>query len=218
MSNRLRVPGKHWCLKGELDKAIADYSEAIRLDPKDPQAFADRGTAWISAGEPDKAMADFNEVVRLNPKDPSTYIARADVEHQGYARQGHGWLGRGHSAGSERPSAFVARSVFWLVSGQRVKAIADINEAIRLDPKDPVGYSLRGGLWSHTGDYDKAIADYTEAIRLNPKEPSYYMGRGGAWLLTKKSNLDKTIADYSEAIRLDPKQPSATPTGVVCGG
>ena len=32
--------------KGEYDKAIADYTEAIRLDPKDAKAYCSRGWAY----------------------------------------------------------------------------------------------------------------------------------------------------------------------------
>lgn len=31
---------------GELDKALEDYDEAIRLDPKNSKAHIDRGNAW----------------------------------------------------------------------------------------------------------------------------------------------------------------------------
>ena len=35
-----------WSDKKEYDKAIADYNEAIRLDPKDANAYINRGMAW----------------------------------------------------------------------------------------------------------------------------------------------------------------------------
>jgi tetratricopeptide (TPR) repeat protein len=57
--------------------------------------------------------------------------------------------------------------------GQRAtstdRAIADCNEAIRLDPKDDKAYYNRGVAWGLKGDLDRAIAEYNEAIRLNPK-------------------------------------------------
>ena len=42
-----------------FDKAIADYSEAIRLDPNEPTTFISRGRAWYAKKEYDKAVADF---------------------------------------------------------------------------------------------------------------------------------------------------------------
>ena len=45
--------------KGEFDKAIADYTEAIRLNPKNAKAYYNRGTSYAKKGEQDKADADF---------------------------------------------------------------------------------------------------------------------------------------------------------------
>ena len=55
-------------MKKEMDKAIADSSEAIRLDPRMALAYANRGMAWQKKGQYDKALGDLNEAVRLDPR------------------------------------------------------------------------------------------------------------------------------------------------------
>ena len=62
--------------KGEYDKAIADYNEAIRLDPLDAHAYYRRGVAWTLKDEYDKAIADYTEAIRLDPKDADNYHQR----------------------------------------------------------------------------------------------------------------------------------------------
>ena len=57
------------CLKESGDKAIAACDRAIRQNPKDADAYSNRGMAWNEKGDNDKAIADFNEAIRLNPKD-----------------------------------------------------------------------------------------------------------------------------------------------------
>ena len=61
--------GLIWQEKGDLDKAIADYTEAIRLDPKYAMAYDSRGRRLGTKGDLDKAIADFNEAIRLDPND-----------------------------------------------------------------------------------------------------------------------------------------------------
>jgi tetratricopeptide (TPR) repeat protein len=56
--------------------AIADFSEAIRLNPNLIEAYNDRGTAYSILGENAKAIADFNEAIRLKPNDPEAYYNR----------------------------------------------------------------------------------------------------------------------------------------------
>ena len=86
-------------------------------------------------------------------------------------------------------------------------AIADYDQAIRLDPKFAIAYNNRGNARKAKGDLDGAIADYDQAIRLNPKYATAYYNRGLA--RKAKGNLDGAIADYDQAIRLDPKNATA---------
>ena len=43
--------GNAYRVKGDYDHAIADYDEAIRLDPKDPDAYNNRGLAYRKKGD-----------------------------------------------------------------------------------------------------------------------------------------------------------------------
>jgi tetratricopeptide (TPR) repeat protein len=98
---------------------------------------------------------------------------------------------------------YVWRANVWLKRKEFDTAIADYNEAIRLNPGSAgVAYQGRGRAWRDKKDYDKAIADCNEAIRLDPGYAHAYNGRGNAW--SAKKDYDKAIADYNEAIRLDP--------------
>lgn len=47
--------------KGDTDRAIAHYNEAIRLDPGLAEAYSSRGIAYRARGDTDRAIADYNE-------------------------------------------------------------------------------------------------------------------------------------------------------------
>lgn len=67
----------HWPFKkGDYVKAIADYTEAIRLDPKLALAYYSRGLTSVKKADYDKAITDFTEVIRLDPKYSIAYYAR----------------------------------------------------------------------------------------------------------------------------------------------
>jgi lipoprotein NlpI len=102
---------------------------------------------------------------------------------------------------------FHSRGVEWIGKGDYDRAIADYDEAIRLDPQDPLAYYNRGVAWHGKHDYDRAIADYDQAIRLNPQDPQAYDSRGNAW--QAKGDLERAIAEYDDAIRLDPQHARA---------
>jgi tetratricopeptide (TPR) repeat protein len=62
--------------KKELDIAIGDCNEAIRLDPTTASNYVSRGIAWRAKREYDRALADYSEAIRLDPRDALAYISR----------------------------------------------------------------------------------------------------------------------------------------------
>ena len=71
--------GVEWKGKGQLDRAIADYSEAIRINPKYAVAYNNRGFSYDNKGDYERAIADFTEAVRHNPKFAAAYVNRGNT-------------------------------------------------------------------------------------------------------------------------------------------
>jgi Flp pilus assembly protein TadD len=63
--------------KGEIDAAIADYTEAIRLHPAYASAYYNRGLVYIVRGWLKESLADLTETLRLNPEFAKAYASRA---------------------------------------------------------------------------------------------------------------------------------------------
>jgi len=100
-----------WTYKGpagypaqDVDKAIADFTQAIRIDPKYLQAYTERGRAYMKKGDYDKAIADFTEQIRLETQPKLNAYAYND-----------------------RAEAYIKKGDFR-------QARADIDKALQLDP------------------------------------------------------------------------------------
>ena len=50
----------------EFDEAIAAYTEAINLDPKDHVFFSNRSAAYLSKGDAHSALSDAERCISLN--------------------------------------------------------------------------------------------------------------------------------------------------------
>jgi tetratricopeptide (TPR) repeat protein len=100
-------------------------------------------------------------------------------------------------------SYYSLRGNIWVEKGEYDIAIADFNEAIRLEPSDAIHWANRGRAWAKKEFFEKTILDCNEAIRLDPKHAMAYNYRGHAWEI--KRDYDKAIDDYTKSIRLDPK-------------
>jgi Flp pilus assembly protein TadD len=61
-------PGRRLPRLHQLEKALADYSKAIELDPKNPVAWSNRGITYRDLHQREKALADLNKAIELAPK------------------------------------------------------------------------------------------------------------------------------------------------------
>jgi tetratricopeptide (TPR) repeat protein len=104
-------------------------------------------------------------------------------------------------ANPDNSASFINRALLWAEKGELDLAIADYDEAIRLDAGNATAFNNRGNLWRLKRDHDHAIADFTEAIKIDPTYAAAYNNRGIAW---RTKDIDRAIADYTEAIKIDP--------------
>jgi tetratricopeptide (TPR) repeat protein len=99
---------------------------------------------------------------------------------------------------------YMMRALVGLATGEDLDfSLDDLNEALRLAPREVDNYLARAEVWRAKGDFPSAIADCDAAIRLNPKSASALVMRASIWADHKQ--YDKAIADYSEVIRHDPQ-------------
>ncbi len=63
---------------GVLEKAIADYSRAIVLNPDHAETFYNRANSYADLGDHERAIADYSQAIRLNPDFDAAYYNRAN--------------------------------------------------------------------------------------------------------------------------------------------
>jgi Tetratricopeptide repeat/Bacterial SH3 domain len=61
----------------DYDQLIRDFTDDIRCNPKDSEAYRRRGNAEYEKDDFDQAMADFNRAIELDPKNDVAYWNRA---------------------------------------------------------------------------------------------------------------------------------------------
>lgn len=87
--------------------------------------------------------------------------------------------------------------------GKYEEAVAEFDQAIRLDPELALGYYNRGRVNYMLEKYQLAIQDYDQAIPLHPQPALIYTRRGEAY--SRLGNNERAIQDHDEAIRREPK-------------
>ena len=72
-----QIHGVMLAMKGEIEMALGELNQAIRLNPKMQDAYMNRAFLWIAKQEYDKAIADCEEAIRLDPQYSLAYINRS---------------------------------------------------------------------------------------------------------------------------------------------
>ncbi|WP_236104130.1 tetratricopeptide repeat-containing S1 family peptidase, partial [Sphaerospermopsis reniformis] len=198
-------------LRGELfdelkrhQEAIADYTQAITINPQYALAYYNRGVVKSDLGDKKGAIADYTQAITINPQYVSAYYNRGVVKSDlGDKKGAIADFTQAITINPQLARAYVNRGIAKAQLGDAAGAIADFTQAIIINPQDPDAYNNRGFVKSDLGDKAGAIADYTQAITINPQDPDAYNNRGNA-----KSDLgDKAgaIADYTQAITINPQ-------------
>jgi tetratricopeptide (TPR) repeat protein len=189
--------------KGQHDRAIADYEQAIRFDPGLVWAHAWRGDSYRAKSEFDRAIADYDQAIRINPKLAVAYSKR------GNAYRAKGALDRAIAdydqaikLGPATAIAYTGRGDAYRAKGGNDRAIAEYDQAILLDRRFALAYNGRASAYFQRGDGDRAIADFTQAISLAPESSFSYNGRANAYL--RRGDNDRAIADFTRSIWLEP--------------
>ena len=68
--------------KGDLDRAIGDYDQAIRLEPDNADAHNGRGVAWADKGDYAQAVRDYDRALQINPNHERAAVYKALAEKE----------------------------------------------------------------------------------------------------------------------------------------
>lgn len=205
---------------GDAQGAAADFSEVIKRDPQDGEAYFNRGVARVQLSDLQGAIEDYTQALQLDPRHGKAYY------HRGLARQALGdpqgavedfsqALSLRSAEATELPEAeaaaqadlYLQRAMAYLSSNALESALADCEQALRLDPKLSRAYLCRGLARQGLGDPGGALADFNRALELDPQMSKAYLNRGIAHL--DLGNIEAALSDLNQAIALDPQDASA---------
>jgi tetratricopeptide (TPR) repeat protein len=165
--------------RGDVDRAIVAFDDAIRLDPREPAGYGNRAFAYWRKGAVDRAIADYSEAITLDPNNPANHLNRAIAYNRiGEYERAVADLDRVIVASPANTEALNSRCWARAILKHLEEALADCSEALRLKPDDANILDSRGFVYLRLGRLDRAIADYGAALKIDPKLAASLYGRG----------------------------------------
>jgi tetratricopeptide (TPR) repeat protein len=191
--------------QGRLDEAIAEFQEAIQLDPDFVEAHYNLGLAYTDQGEFDAAIAEYEKAIGLAPD--------LAVAHNGLGNVYYN-LNRIDEAMAEYEEAVrldpdLADAHFnlghvYLSLDRYAEALVAYQEANRLNPGDAETLHNIGVAFIKQGMVNEASGAWEEAIRANPDFAETHYTLGLAYMDLQR--YGEAITQLNEALRLDPER------------
>ena len=158
-ANKIEL-GQKYLTEMNYTEAIASFTEAIKLDPNNIQAYMGRAEAYMALGEYDKALEDYQFVCEKTEEMPYTralsYIGQAEVYEK--------------TDKSEKAISDYELS-------KALLSASDVGKAENVSEED-VGVKLVQVLYAHAAlcetlkNYNTALEDYNDLLELGEKVDS----------------------------------------------
>ena len=194
------INGEHQLDEEEIQRNFAniDYYNSLIASskPRSIDYFA-RGMEYMLVKNPDAAISDADVAIAMSPQFMLAYFMRANAHYMQYRMA----QARDAQNGDLQADAPDNKSQAMLRLRQDATTldlmIADLDQVIKLSPKNVYAHYNKGNCYMLQGDYTSAISCYTAAIEIKPDLAEAYYNRGLMYL--RMGNKEMGVADLSKA-------------------
>ncbi len=152
----------------EYERAIKDYDRAIELDPKYDEAYYMRGLTYLWLRDIQSAQIDFKRSWQLDSTDVNYgwVIEWANMCQEEPGLETAGRLEKIAAIAPNVIEAYICRGVAFWIRERFVEAIAELNQAIPLNPELEDIFFWKGMILAYLGQDDDAIAAIEKPLEL----------------------------------------------------
>jgi tetratricopeptide (TPR) repeat protein len=205
--------GQAYSTSSRWDKALADYTKAIELDPKVAQAWRNRGCAYARQGQTDKAIADFSKAMELTPDKVIAWRNQA-YDHRTLGQFDEAVIAYSKALELNKSDwgIFDDRGVTYLQLNQPEKALSDFTKSLALHAGAFWVWHHRALSYCALDRWQEALADFEKVLDLAPNNAA---ARNDLAMLLAKCP-DAKLRDPGRAIELARKAVQLAPEDDAC--
>ena len=194
--------------KGQVDEAIGQYEEVIRLKPGYTLAHNNLGIAFWMKGQVDEAIRQFQEALRLKPDYGEVhynlglaFVKKGQMDEAISQFQEAIRLKPNHAAAHNNLGIALSRK------GRLDEAMRQFQETVRLTPDSADALCNLGNALAMKGQASEAIRLFQRAIRMKPNYAEAHNSLAN--VLLGKGQINMAINGFQIALKLKPNYPEA---------
>lgn len=190
---------------GDYAGAVADYDKGLKYLPENKFFLLNKAIAQQNLKDYDNSKQTFDKLLSLFPKYDNAYLGRAQLNvMMKDTVAAYEDLNKCISLNENNVGAYLMRADIEMSKNKDYpKAIADMDRAIKLEPKKADLFVNRAFLRYKVDDYFGAMSDFDYAIGLDPGNVPAHFNR--ALLKMEVGDVNKAIEDFSFALSREPE-------------
>ncbi len=171
-----RISADDWFSQGvmhtnarQYDEAIAAYTEALKIKPRDTEVRVHRANTYLALNRFHDAVQDCDLVIKQDAGDDDAHYSRAVARLKlGQFSAAIADYSQALRTFPQAPEVYLQRGLAQLEMKNYKSALADFDKAIRFGPMSCDGYLARSRAFEAIGNAKSAQADLLKAISLEP--------------------------------------------------
>jgi tetratricopeptide (TPR) repeat protein len=184
----------------DYDRALADCSMAVQLNPRYFDAYNNLGNIYMFKDDFARAEANFRKALALNPSSDNIYVGLGNAaRRRKRTDEALEYYRHALALNPKNEKAHYNIGCMREMSGDSDGALEAYGKALEANPRYRQAGETRGDLLVKRREYDRALADYSHLLDVDPAAP-LYTKRGIAY--GKKGDTVRALADFSRALTI----------------
>ncbi len=193
--------------RGKADEALTDYDSALKMLPENRSLLFNKAMVLAELKRYDESLVTFDKLLKRYPRFENAYIGKARLMLvQSDSVEALKNVRKALELNRNSINAHLLEAEINMNGDyeKRAVALSHMDDAIKLNPKNPGFFINRAYLRHKQDDYFGAMSDYDYAIQLDPDNFVAHYNR--AMLCTEVRDFDKALVDFNEVIRINPNE------------
>ena len=165
--------------RGEYNKAIEEYREALKIKPNDLKTYCNLGLVCEERGLYEEAISSWQRAMELSPTTKEGKEAKRHLYFNEYKK-------REKEISPQDGKGHFKLGVFCQEKGMSKEAIKEYKKAIEINPKDATAHFNLGNVYYELNEKEKALEEVKKAIALNPDIKASWAFKKRYYLLLEK--------------------------------